>query len=130
MSTPARVDHRQLVHFLRKSYTFADDGVALTIGVIPSGALILKPLSGVHVTTVTNDGTAGVMDVGTDSNDDLFGTDLDIQSAADFVPLDEAIGGFLVAADTTITATVALTDGDATAGAGEVVIAYIPDTDG
>jgi hypothetical protein len=124
-----RIMQRQMVHFLRKSIAFTDNGTALTVGVIPAGSLILKPMSGVHVTTVFNAGSTNVLDVGTSDNDDLFGTDLAL-GTANFIPLDETIGGYLVSADTTITATVGLSGTAATTGAGEVVIAYVPDTDG
>lgn len=127
--TVARQHPYQMIHFLRKSLVFGDNGVARTVGVIPAGSLILKPASGVHITTVFNAGTGNVLDIGTSDNDDLFGTDLALGTAT-FVPLDENVGGYLVTADTTITATVALSGTAATTGAAEVVIAYIPDTDG
>lgn len=125
----ARQFHTQQVHYLRKSITYADNGVARTVGTIPAGSLILKPISGVHVTTAFNAGTNNFLDIGTSADDDLYGTDLSL-TATNFVPLDEAVGGYLVSADTTITATVGLTGTAASAGAGEVVIAYIPDNDG
>lgn len=127
--TVARQFHQQMVHFLRKSVTFSDNGVARTVGVIPAGSLILKPMSGVHVTTVFNAGTTNVLDIGTSADDDLYGTDLAL-GTANFVPLDENVGTYLVTTDTTITVTVGLAGTAATAGAGEVIIAYIPDTDG
>lgn len=136
VAKPPRQYHHQMVHFLRKSITFGDNGTELTIGTIPAGSLILKAMSGVHVTTVFNAGTGNVLDVGTNggasgaSDDpDLFGTDLALGTAT-FVPLDEAVGGYLVTQDTNITCTVALSGTAATTGAGEVVICYIPDTDG
>lgn len=128
MST-ARQYHTQQVHYLRKSITFADNGVAVTVGTIPAGSLVLRPVSGVHVTTAFNAGTGNVLDIGSSANDDLWGTDLALGTAT-FVPVDEAIGGFLVTADTVVTATVALSGTAATAGAAEVVICYIPDNDG
>lgn len=127
--TTARKYPYQMIHFLRKSIAFGDNGTALVVGVIPAGSLILKPASGVHVTTVFNAGSGNVLDIGTSANDDLFGTDLALGTAT-FVPLDENVGGYLVTDDTTITATVALSGTAATTGAGEVVIAFIPDTDG
>jgi hypothetical protein len=125
---PARQYPAQLVHYLRKSLAYTDSA-AVVVGTIPAGALILKPASGVHVTTAFNAGTTNVIDVGTTADDDLFGTDL-AAGTATFVPLDEAIGGFVVASDTTITATYAQTGTAASAGAAEVVIAYVPDADG
>jgi hypothetical protein len=96
------------------------------LGTIPSGSLILKPASGIHVSTVYNAGTNNLMNIGTSADDDLFGTVLSLLTAT-FVPLDEAVGGFRVTADTVITASHALTGTAATTGAGVVVIAYIPD---
>lgn len=127
--TVARQLPFQAVHYLRKSITFANDGTAVTVGIIPSGSLIIKPMSGVHITTAFNGGGTDLLDVGTSANDDLFGTDLDLSSAT-FVALDEAIGGYLVTSDTTITATYTDTNGDATAGEAEVIICFIPDNDG
>lgn len=125
----ARQYSYQLVHYMRKGFTYADNGTVLTLGVVPSGSLILKALSGVHVVTAFNAGTNNFLDVGTSANDDLFGTDLSLATTT-FVPLDEAVGDYRVSADTTITATPGLTGTAATTGDGEIVIAYIPDNDG
>ena len=125
----ARVYHQQMVHFLRKTIAYTDNGSAIAVGTIPAGSLILKAASGVHVTTAFDAGTGNVLDVGPTTNDDLWGTDLALGTAT-FVPLDEAVGGFLVTSDTDIIATPALSGTAATAGSAEVVICYIPDTDG
>ena len=127
MAASAREFHTQQVHYLRKSIVFGDDGTAVDVGVIPSGSLILKPLSGVSVTTAFNAGTTNTLNVGTSADDNLYGTLLALGTTT-FVPLDENVSG-LVSADTTMTATVVLTGTAATTGAGEVVIAYIPDND-
>lgn len=118
----------QVVHYLRKSITFADNGTAVTVGVIPAGATILKPASGVNVDVAFNAGTSNTLNIGTTADDNLYGTLLAVGSIA-FVPLDEAVA-MTVSADTTITATVVLTGTAATAGNGEVIIAYIPNNDG
>lgn len=131
MSTTARQYHQQMVHYLRKSIAYTDDGTELDVGIIPSGALILKSASGVHITTAFNASAGNVLQVGTsDGTDDpnLYGTSLALGTAT-FVPLDEAVGGYLVTQDTTISCTVELTGTAATAGAGEVIICYIPDND-
>lgn len=114
------------IHFLRKDFTYADDGLTLTVGVIPANSIVLKPLSGVNVSTVFNAGTTNVADMGpsTDSGTDLWATDLALGTLA-FVPLDEAVT-FLVTVDTTVQIAVDLTGTAATTGAGQVVIAYIP----
>ena len=128
--TAARQYHTQQIHYLRKSITFADDGTTVTIGTIPAGSLVLKPISGVAVTTVFNAGTTNVLDIGpsTDSGTDLWATDLALGTLA-FVPLDEAVTN-LVSVDTIVQAAVDLTGTAATTGAAEIIIAYIPDNDG
>ena len=113
------------VHFLRANLVFGDNGVSKTVGVVPAGSLILKAPSGIHVTTVFNAGTTNVIDVATSATADLFGTDL-AAGTATFVPLDENVGTFYCASDTTITALVQLSGTAATTGAAIVFICYIP----
>lgn len=130
--TPATTARRYAtaqIHYLRKGLTYQSGAGPHTVGIIPAGSLILKPISGVQVVTAFDSGTNKQMDIGTSADGDLFGTDLSLAALA-FVPLDEAIGGYRVAADTTITATLDLTGTAATAGDAEVVIAFIPDNDG
>lgn len=119
---PARDTLYQQVHFLRREFTFANDGQVLTIGTVPAGASILKPLSGVQVNTVFNAGTNNFLDIGTSANDDLYGTDLSLATAT-FVPLDEAVSETMTA-ETTFIATVDLTGTAATTGEAVVIIAY------
>lgn len=127
--TVARQFHTQQIHYLRKSITYADDGTTVTVGTIPAGSLILKPISGVAVTTVFNAGSTNVLDIGpsTDSGTDLWATDLALGTLA-FVPLDEAVTN-LVSVDTIVQAAVDLTGTAATTGAAEIIIAFIPDND-
>lgn len=130
MAQPARLFHTQQIHYLRKSISYSDT-FPVTVGVIPAGSVIVKPISGVQVNTVFNAGTTNVLDIGESSptnNDDLYATDLSLGTAT-FVPIDEAVS-LTVTSNTTITATYAQTGAAATAGAGEVIIAYIPDNDG
>lgn len=128
--TAARDYGVQMVHYLRKSITYADDGTTVTVGTIPAGSLILKPISGVAVTTVFNAGSTNVLDVGpsTDSGTDLWATDLALGTLG-FVPLDEAVTN-LVTVDTIVQAAVDLTGTAATTGAAEIIIAFVPDNDG
>ena len=125
----ARVYASQQIHYLRKSITFADDGTTVTVGTIPAGSLVLKPISGVAVTTVFNAGSTNVLDVGpsTDSGTDLWATDLALGTLG-FVPIDEAVTN-LVSVDTIVQAAVDLTGTAATTGAAEIIIAYIPEND-
>lgn len=121
---------KQMIHFLRKTVVFGDDGVAYRkVGVVPAGSLIIKPMSGVFVSTVFNAAGSNTLNIGTPGDTDLFATLLALGSLA-FVPCDEAIGGFLRTSETTVVAEVVLTGTAATTGSGEVIIAYIPDIDG
>ncbi len=117
-----------VLQFLRKRITFAQNATAITIGRIPAGSLIHKAMSGVVVHTVTNAGTANVIDIGfinaTTTDDDYYGTDI-ATNALNFVPLDEAVTGYYVSVDTTITATLGLTGTTATTGDLEVIIAFV-----
>lgn len=117
---PARDLYEHVVHYIASPIGFADNGKPVTVGTIPAGAMILKPASGLQVNTAFN-GTS-VLDIGTAATGDLYATDLATNAVA-FVPLDEAVSES-VAADTAIVATLAGTN--PTAGAGIVVIAYIP----
>jgi len=131
MATTSRLFHTQQVHYLRLSIVYGDE-TETNVGNIPSGSLILKPMSGVHISTAFNATTTNVLDVGFSANPDdpnHLGVVLDLKTAT-FVALGAAVGGYLVTHDVTVTATVSHTGATATAGAGEVVICYIPDNDG
>ena len=125
MTVPARRYSQQMVHYLRKDITYANYGQgALTVGVIPAGSVILKPASGVNVSTAFNSSGTDLLDIGTSADDDLYATDLALQTVG-FAALDEAVSVY-VSSDTTITCTAAQSVADATAGVAQVVIAYIP----
>lgn len=131
MAAVPRQFHTQQIHYIRANITFADNGVAKTIGKVPGGSQIINVISGVFVNTVFNAGTTNVLDIGTTANDDLYGTDIALGTKA-FVALDEAatatdVNTWYVSADTTFTCTVALSGTAATTGAATVVIAYVPD---
>lgn len=126
---PAKLGRRlalQAVHYLRRDFTFADTG-ELVVGILPAGAVMLKPLSGVSVHTAFNNGTTNTLNVGTTADDNLYGTALATGSIA-FVPLDEAVSQ-RVDAETTITITQAVSGTAATAGEATAVIAYLVDND-
>lgn len=124
-ATDARRHTTQQIHYLRLDFTYEDTG-ALSVGVLPAGALIHKPLSGVDVQVAFNNGTTNTLNIGTRANDDLYGTALSTASIA-FVPLDEAVS-MKVTADTEIIATQAVSGTAASAGQGSVIIAYtLPD---
>ncbi|OAP40361.1 hypothetical protein AU381_00080 [Sinorhizobium glycinis] len=122
---PARDAGYQNVQYLRKTIGVADMAKVVKLGTIPAGALILKPQSGVQVNTVFNSATTTVLDIGSAADGDLYATDLDVKTAAAFVPLDEAVS-MVVTVDTELTCTLAETGTAATAGSAVVVIAFLP----
>lgn len=123
-ATTARQYSQQMIHYLRKDFTYNDAGKVLTVGTIPAGSILLKQVSGVVVNEAFTAGTTKQIDIGTTANDDLYGTDLSLASIG-FVAVDEAVSAY-VATDTTFTATPDLTGSGNTAGSGSVVIGYIP----
>lgn len=131
--TVARQNHQQQLHYLRKTVTFADNGVPVVLGVIPAGSVIVNLISGIYVTTAFNAGTTNVIDIGTTADDDVYATDLALGTRA-FVAIDEAatantVNTWLTTADVTLTATVALAGTAATAGSAVVQIVYSVDND-
>ena len=113
------------VHYLRKTIAYTDNGTTVTVGVIPAGSVLLKPISGVSVSVAFNGGATNTLDIGpsTDSGTNLWMTIGALGSIA-FVPLDEAVSN-VVSVDTTVQAYVVSTAA-ASAGSGEIVICYIP----
>lgn len=124
----AREYHQQLVHYCRKGIVFGDNGKTVTVGTIPAGSLILKPISGVAVTTVFNGDATNTLDIGpsTDSGTNLWATVLALGTLG-YIPLDEAVTN-LVTVETIVQAYVVST-ASASTGAGEILIAYVPDND-
>lgn len=114
---PARDDLYQCVQYLRKDFTYEDNGKVLRVGALPARAVILKTISGVHVSTAFGDGTINIGDA---ADDGLYGSGLSL-TALGPVALGEAVS-MIVARDTEVTATVAT---NATAGEGQVIIAYV-----
>lgn len=125
--TTARQYHQTMVHYLRKTIAFGDGTV--TVGIIPAGALILKNLSSVNVTTAFNAGTTNTLHVGTAADDDLYATALALGAVAQ-VDFDEFTASNLVTADTTIEATYNQSGTAPSAGSAEIIVAFIPDNDG
>jgi len=123
--TEARQYVSHQVHYLSRNITFADNGVAKTVGIVPAGATVIR--GGVVVSTAFNAGTSNVLDIGTSADDDGFATDLALGTIGvintDEMATTNDAGPFTV--DTTIIATVALSGTAATAGVGRVWVEYI-----
>ena len=119
----------QAVHFLRKSITYADNGKTVDVGYLPAGATIIRNASGVAVTTAFNGDSSNVLNVGlsTDSGTNNYGLNLALGTLG-FVALAEAASGLVGSSDVLIQAAVTST-ASASAGAAEIIICYVPDTD-
>jgi len=120
----------QAVHFLRKSITFADNGKTVDVGYLPPGAVIIKNASGVAVTTAFNGDSGNLLQIGpsTDSGTNLWATDLALGTLG-WVKMDEAVTDLIGASPVLVQAAVTST-ASASTGAGEIVICYLPDSDG
>jgi hypothetical protein len=125
----ARDLNLQMVHYLRKSIAYTDNGSTVTVGTIPAGSLLIKSISGVSVNVAFDGNSSNVLDIGpsTDSGTNLWMTQGSLATIA-LVPLDEAVT-MLVASDTIVQALVTST-ASASAGTAEIIICYIPDNDG
>lgn len=114
------------VNYLRANVVFgAANGVAVVLGAIPAGSIILKAMSGIQVNTVFNSGTLNTLDVGLGGGSGTLFSAAGSLTALAFVPLNAATGVFRVAADTVITFTPNLTGTAPTTGDADVFIAYI-----
>ena len=122
MAKPAYKLYDGIVHYVKAPFTYSDSG-QVEIGTIPSGATILKALSGVNIDTAFNAGTTNTVDVGTSADPNLYGTAL-AGGAVAFVPLDEAVA-MTLSADTTMYVQYNQTGTAASAGSGVAVIAYV-----
>ena len=132
MSTPARLLQTQQVHYLRKRITYADYGTTVNVGVIPAGASVIG--GGVHIVTAFNSSGTDLLNVGfvggtTDA--DGYATLLTL-AAVGYIELDElgATTNIQQSVDTTVTCAPAQSVADATAGAADVIVLFIPNNDG
>lgn len=128
----ARQFHQQMIHYLRKTITYADNGKTIAVGTIPAGSIVLPELSGVYVTTAFNGDTTNTVDVGITGTTQKYSSALALGTLG-FIEQDvlttSAASSLLTTADEAIIATVVST-ASASAGSAEVVMAYIPDNDG
>lgn len=121
VATTARKYHEDMVHYLVAPITFTDTA-AITVGILPAGALIIKPTSGLMTLTAFNAATTNNFNIGSTADDDRFAT-LIAGGAVGFVGVDE--NDLYVSADTTVTATYVPSGAAATTGSGYITIAYV-----
>lgn len=124
---PARSSGDQTINYLRTPIDFSLGYTGVkTVGVLPAGSIVLRTY--VVVTTAFNAGSTNTMKIGTSASDASYGTGIALGTAGVIT------GGTALAtattatpaADTTIIATSVSTGTAMTAGAGYVVVEYLP----
>ena len=120
-----------MMHFLRATFVFGDDGSVISLGWVPDNASIIR--GGVVVTEAFDAGTTNVLDIGfresgdgTTTDDDEYATDLALGTIG-VIDTDQMAGAgdahHPLGAE--ITCTVDLTGAAATTGAAVVWVEYI-----
>jgi len=114
-----------VVHYLRRNVSEADEGGgALTVGVLPAGAIVVG--AGIIVATAFN-GTSPIVQIGTSGDADGFATNLALGTAGNIVWDELATSNDLYStSEVTVTTTVTATGNDSTAGYGVVYVSFIP----
>jgi hypothetical protein len=124
---PARSSGDQTINYLRTPIDFSLGYTGTkTVGTVPGGCVILRAY--IVVTTAFNNGSTNTMNIGTSGTAASYASGVALGTAG-------VIGGGTAmatsvlatpAADTAIIATMASTGTAATAGAGIVVVEYLP----
>lgn len=126
----ARYYNKQLIHYLRADFNVADvdvsGGVTKTLGTIPAGSVLCKPISGIAIHVAFDDTT--VCDLGPSDNNDLWATDI-VTTTIGFVALDETVTN-KVYVDTTVQCSFIPAGSSVTVGSASAIIAYIPPNEG
>jgi hypothetical protein len=129
--TTARQLPFQAIHYLRKNITFADNGRTVTVGTIPSGALVIPGISGLAVRVAFNGDTTNTSDIGITGTTTKYASALALGTLG-WIELDTiteaSASNLVVSADETIIATV-ISTASATTGSADIIIAYIPNND-
>jgi len=132
-SGKARDTGMQMTHFLRKRVNFNDTGIGtlntVKVGTLPAGALIT--LMAARVNTVFNAVTTNVLTFGTDSatNANLAGAGDINEASATYQNITTGLG-LAITADTDVFVRYTQTGTAATTGQADIVILYIPNSDG
>lgn len=132
LGSVAREHPLQMVHYLRKTITFADDGDTIVVGYLPAGALVLPALSGAYVTTAFDGNATNTVDIGITGSTTKYASALALGTLGHIeldVITDASGNSSLTTAVEEVIATV-ISTASAAAGSAEIVIAYIPDNDG
>jgi hypothetical protein len=121
----ARNDYNQDIKYLAKRFTSVADATTatFTLGVLPAGATIIAPISGVDVLTVSNAGTNNRLNIGITGTTAKYAANSSLLTAG-FVPMAVAVG-HRVTVDTPIIVTLDITGTTPTTGDFDVFVAYI-----
>jgi hypothetical protein len=128
MAGNARQFHTQQTHYLRLPFAWNTTNVAsgVKVGTLPAGARVLRQTT--YIETAFNAGSTNTVSIGYSAG----GTDiLNAGPAGSQAMLTTAVpiaanSGVNLSADTDVFVTYAQTGGAASAGAGTVVIEYVP----
>jgi len=122
-----QVYHQNMVHYLAKTITYADDGKTVVVGYLPAGAVVLPGISGIAVNVVFNGGSTNTCDVGIIGATTKFSSALALGTLGwiESDVLTESAGSRLdETALSTVVATVVST-ANASTGSATVIIAYV-----
>lgn len=118
--------YKNMINVMRKRITYLDAGSAVTIGVLPAGAIVVG--GGVQIVTTFNDSGTDLLDIGTSADADEFASALVISATAPvWIPADELAtnNSYSETAETTVTATYTGQNADPSAGVADIVIFYV-----
>ncbi len=119
---------KQAVHYLRRNIVFGDADTAKVVGYLPPRALVIG--GGIVVTTGFNAAGNDYIAVGSADDPDGFSDDTDVATIGNIVFNAMATSDDLYSTSpVTVTATYTYTSTAPTAGAAEVWVKYLPDSD-
>lgn len=122
-----QIYHTNQVHYLAKTITYADAGTAVTVGILPPGAVVVPGISGVAVNVVFNGDTTNTVDVGISGTTTKYSSALALGTLGwiEQDVLTESAGSRMdTTAEETVIATVVSTASPST-GSATVILAYV-----
>jgi len=119
--------HQNMIHYLAKTITFADDGKVVKVGRLPAGAVFLPGISGIAVNEIFNGGSTNTCDVGITGAATKFSSALALGTLGwiETDVLTESAGAAMSnPSDVDVIATVVST-ANASTGSATVIVAYV-----
>lgn len=114
---------QNMVHFLAKTITYADNGTTVDIGVLPPGAVVIR--GGAAVTTAFNGDTTNTVDIGVSTDTDGFATDLALGTVGVIVADEMATSNDFYSTSAQTVQAVVVSTASASAGSAVVWVEYI-----